>query len=76
MKTQKAYYKYTDTFGGEPNYSWVKHGPVEAKTKLGLIRKAKAAAGISGVACKRDSWGDTIELRPYGSATVLFIIGV
>ena len=38
-----------------------------------LVRRAKAIVGLTGIACKRESYGNTIELRPYGMATVLFI---
>ena len=38
-----------------------------------LMRKAKAAVGLTGVRGVRASYGDTIEFRPYGSCTVLFI---
>ena len=69
-------YEYTDTFGGEANYSWVKRGEYQEshKTPDALIVKAvKARVGLTGVRCKRAHHGDMIELRPYGSATVLFI---
>lgn len=38
-----------------------------------LMRKAKAAVGLTGVRGKRDDWGDTLEFRPYRSATVMFV---
>jgi len=40
---------YTDTYGGEPNFSWVREGSFEVKniTQKALIRKAKALFGIS-----------------------------
>jgi hypothetical protein len=38
-----------------------------------LMRRAKAAVGLTGVRGARASYGDTIEFRPYGSCTVLFI---
>lgn len=69
----KARYAYTDTFGGEANYSWVRRGTVEAETELGCIRKAKAAVGLNGVPCKRSEYGDVIDLRPHGCCTVLSI---
>jgi hypothetical protein len=37
------------------------------------MRKAKAAVGLTGVRGTVTKFGDTIEFRPYGSATVLFI---
>jgi hypothetical protein len=84
--------EYTDTFGGEANYCWVRRATVEMPelTHYGydgssnyskankvfereLMRKAKAAVGLTGVRGKRESYSDTIEFRPYGSATVMFI---
>lgn len=38
-----------------------------------LMRRAKAAVGLTGARGARSDLGDTIEFRPYGSATVLFI---
>lgn len=63
----------TDTFGGEANYSWVRRATVQADTDRQLVRRAKAALGLTGVRCRTSSYGDLIELRPCGSATVAFI---
>jgi hypothetical protein len=44
----------TDTFGGEANYSWVRRVEIEAPadiSDLALVRRAKAALGLSGVRC-------------------------
>lgn len=38
-----------------------------------LMRKAKAAVGLTGVRGERADLGDTLEFRPYRSATVLFV---
>lgn len=88
----KYQFEYTDTFGGEANYSWVKRGSVVMPdlTAYGydgsrgfikvkktfereLVRKVKSRLGLSGIRCKREAYGDTIELRPYGMASVVFI---
>lgn len=69
----KASYEYTDTFGGEANYCWVRRGVVESDTELGCVRKAKEAVGLNGIPCRRSEYGDLIDLRPYGSCTVLFV---
>ena len=85
-------YEYTDTFGGEANYCWVKRGTVNVPelTHYGydglfgytkadkaqsreIVRKVKAALGLTGVPCKREEWGDFIALYPRGAATVVFI---
>jgi len=78
MKTDATTYswEYTDTFGGEANYSWVRRGtfkaPADASDAL-IMRRAKAAAGLSGCTGKRADFGDTMEFRPYGCCTVLFV---
>lgn len=88
----KFEYEYTDTFGGEANYSWVKRGSVTMPdlTHYGydgsqgyfkanrtfnreLVKKVKAALGLTGVRCERDIVSDVIELRPRGSNTIIFI---
>lgn len=38
-----------------------------------LMRKVKAKLGLTGIRGTKDSYGDLIEFRPYGLATVLFI---
>lgn len=84
--------EYTDTFGGEANYSWVKRAVVTMPelTHYGydggtnyakankiyqreLVKRAKAAVGLTGVRGVRSDHGDLVEFRPYGVNTVLFI---
>lgn len=84
--------EYTDTFGGEANYCWVKRavvsvpeltsygydgsqGYAKAKKRADrvLMRKAKAAIGLTGVRGRREDWGDTIAFYPYGGSTVMFV---
>ena len=38
-----------------------------------VVKLVKRDLGLTGVPCKRGTYEDTIELRPYGSCTVLFI---
>jgi hypothetical protein len=84
--------EYTDTFGGEANYSWSRRATVTmpelthygydggtnyAKANRAyereLMKRAKAAMGLTGVrGVRADGWG-VIEFRPYGCATVMFI---
>lgn len=83
---------YTDTFGGEPNYAWVKRADITMpdlthygydggtnyakanKTYMReLMRKAKAAMGLTGVRGRTYWHGDDGDFRPYGMATILFI---
>ena len=68
--------EYTDTFAGEANYCWVKRAtisvPEDAKRST-IMRRAKAAMGLSGLRGESVNYGDTIEFRPYRMCcTVLF----
>jgi len=84
--------EYTDTFGGDANYCWLKRAKIhmpelthygyDGGTNYGkanrifereLMRKAKAAMGLTGVRGKKESYGDSIVFRPYGYNTILFI---
>ena len=38
-----------------------------------LVKAVKAELGLTGVPCARHNFGDMLELRPRGMATVLFI---
>ena len=38
-----------------------------------VMRKAKAAVGLTGVKGRTTSFGDGYEFRPYGLAAVLFV---
>jgi hypothetical protein len=46
-------YEYTDTFGGEANYSWVKRGKVAANSFAHAWRKVKAELGLQGWKTKK-----------------------
>lgn len=68
--------EYTDTFGGEANYCWVKRAEFTldgAASRTAILRKAKALMGLSGVKGRLDDYGDSYAFRPYGSCTVLFV---
>lgn len=68
--------EYTDTFGGDANYCWVKRAVIEAPdnaTRSTIMRKAKAAIGITGMRGKVVDWGDQIRFDPYRSCTVMFV---
>lgn len=69
-------YEYTDTFGREANYAWVRRGSVElpeGASDLALVRRVKKALGLEGVRCIREEYEEQIVLRPVGSCTVIFI---
>lgn len=65
----------TDTFGGAPNFSWVRRGTIEAPrgaSRRMLVRRAKVALGLSG---RHSVVGDNecIELRFGRDNIVAFI---
>ena len=79
MKTKentKFQFEYTDTFGGDANYSWVKRVEMEYPSNisdLALVRRAKQWAGITNIRCRVENWEDTIAIYPRGHCTVLFV---
>ena len=38
-----------------------------------LMRRAKAAVGITGARGRKESHGNSIDFRPYGSCTIMFV---
>lgn len=67
--------EYTDTFGGEANYSWVRRANVKHvsdESDLAVMRRAKKAMGLNGVRGRSSNLGDTLEFRPFRSCTVMF----
>jgi hypothetical protein len=73
--------EYTDTFAGEANYGWVRRADIDAPTlpyrsagyRRSLMRRAKAAVGLTGVRKTTYDMGDGFEFRPYGICTVMFV---
>jgi hypothetical protein len=86
--------EYTDTFGGDANYSWVRRATVTVPelTHYGytgstdgsygranrianreLMKLAKARMGLTNVRGRTTVYGDTLEFRPYGMCTVMFV---
>jgi len=66
-------FEYTDTFGGEANYAWVKRATIQARNDRAAIRAAKKWACLTGIRCGKSDYGLMIALRPVGISTVLFI---
>ena len=68
--------EYTDTFGGEANYSWVERRkltlPIDTSDRT-IMRRAKASVGLTGVRGRTFNLGDSFEFRPYGYCSVLFV---
>lgn len=80
MKTTKAELskynvEYTDTFGGQANYSWVTRTTVEAPTLNSAIRKAKKFAGLTNHPCRRVCAASDFgaALKPSNCCTILFV---
>ena len=67
--------EYTDTFSGQANYSWIKRAEFSfPKYNLASIKKmGKNLVGISGAPGRWQTIGETLQFKPYNSATVLFI---
>ncbi len=65
----------TDTFGGEANYCWVRRYKItdaNGLTDAQVIRRAKKAAGWTGVRCATEN-AECIVLRPRGMCQIMFI---
>jgi hypothetical protein len=76
MPVLNVTYELTDTYAGEANYTWVQRGVVAAdsdNTSHTIVRRAKSAAGLSGIRCRKEDYGDMIALYPQGMNMVLFI---
>lgn len=68
--------EYTDTFGREANYSWVRRASipyVEDEPQRNLVRRAKKALGITGTMGRTFDHGDFLEFRPHNLCCVAFI---
>lgn len=70
--------EYTDTFGGEANYSWVRREYIASKageSQSSVMRRAKAAIGLTGAKGRTHAMGGSEgwEFRPYGFNMVLFV---
>ena len=66
--------EHTDTFGGEANYCWVKRAFTERDmTPRQEIRFAKAWAGLTGIRCRVENYGDMTAIYPRGICQVVFI---
>ena len=71
--------EYTDTFGGEAHYCWVKRATLTLPVGISdraIMRRAKAAVGLSGDRGRTNNSGDMFEFRPYRSCTVMFVTTV
>lgn len=68
--------EYTDTFGGQANYSWVRRETLTLPVGLSdaaIMRRAKRAMGITGMRGRSFANGDYWEFRPYRHLTVMHV---
>lgn len=66
--------EYTDTFGGEANYCWVKRWKCAAElSDRQAVRLAKKLAGLTGHPCRVEDWGGDIAIYPRGICQVIFV---
>ena len=72
--TYRIEVEYTDTFGGEANYCWVRRATLDVpkgSSDTRIMRRAKAAIGITGARGRTNRFGDEWHFRPYGCCTVM-----
>lgn len=67
--------EYTDTFGGEPNYCWVRRAVVRGvEGKRAVLKEARRLVGLTGAKGKIVAdYGDEWHWTPNGCATVLMV---
>lgn len=68
--------EYTDTFGGDANYSWVRRAELdfpENASDRSIIRKLKAEVGMTG-RHRKSSFGEEIRLDEVSACRVAFIL--
>ncbi len=75
--------EYTDTFGGEANYSWVKRAEFEMDfspdvppniREFRIRKKARELMGLTGLRGEWAECGDSWEFRPRRICSVMFIM--
>jgi hypothetical protein len=72
----KCVVTHTDTFGGEANYGWVKSYEFDTHSEISqrsLVRRVKAATGMTGVKSTTYDYGDSLTIKPRGYNQVIFV---
>jgi transcriptional regulator with AAA-type ATPase domain len=72
----KVVVTHTDTFGGEPNYGWVKRHEFTIHrdaAQRNITRKAKSMAGMTGVKADTFDYDSGLTIRPRGYNQVIFV---
>lgn len=75
-KMMKVSVVHTDTFGGEPNYGWVKRHEFiinRSASQRNITRQAKSLAGMTGVKADTYDYGDSLTIKPRGYHQVIFV---
>jgi hypothetical protein len=67
------YVEFTDTYGGDANYCWVRRYKVKARTKIGAIRKAAREMGYSGRMYIDGDFGDMARYNVRNAAVCAFV---
>ena len=66
--------EYTDTFGGEANYCWVRRATLEMPCGLSdraIMRRVKRELGLSGMRGRVENYGDEWTFKPWGRCTIM-----
>ena len=68
------YVEMTDTFGGEPNYCWVRRTVIQANSARDAMRLARREFGYLAKHGRitRD-YGDEIHWQPYSQCRVIMV---
>ena len=73
----RMFLTYTDTqWDGSPNYAWVRREVIDVDrdaSQRTIMRKAKAAVGLTNVRGVTESLGGEYVFRPYGASVALFV---
>ena len=75
MREQKEYFaEFTDTFGGEANYSWCRRFKVSAASKLGAVQKLSRHVGVKWrKECDIPDLNETTEYKARRHCLALFV---
>lgn len=68
------YVEMTDTFGGEPNYCWIRRAVVQANSTREALKLARREFGYLAKHGRITSdYGDEIHWKPYGQHRVIMV---
>lgn len=69
------HFTYTDTFGGEPNFSWAECGDIACANNIKhALRLARKQMGLTGVKGRiTANYGDEIHWQPRGFHRIIMV---